>query len=522
MQFKLDKIARQASPLVLGRIASVALTFVLPLWLARVLDPAGFGTYKQLFLVAQTVLLICQIGLTQSLYYFLPGGEKERGAFVTHVLIGLSLLAVVAGSTLWLAAPWIGSRLGDGTLAHLRTPLALIAAGFLATAPIEAALTSEGRIGWAAACYVVGDSTRAAFLLLGALHNGVVGLAWGGVAYVLVRVIVLTLFLQNGVIPAARPSRDKLRRQLTYALPFAGSVLLYVAQKQFALYAVSAGFDASTFAMYSVALFHMPVVDILYTPITEVLMVRLGQARTADDRQASLAEWHDAVEKLATFLWPGAALAWVLGPDLLPLLFTNKYAASVPLFVLATIEIPLWVLPVDALLRATGDTRFLFVWNGVRAVLTAVIVVLGMRWFGIAGAVGGCIISEAISRAVMLVRGRRHIAEALPHMVDLRSLGRIAAAAAIAAAPSWLAGHLFHGKTRIIVGGVVYAAVYVGLSVGMYLWRHRADPRPAVGGIGIDGDADTIALDSDDMFAVESAFGADEVGRPVAGASSRA
>src|SRR5262249_13543584 len=74
----LKKLARaalgQSSPLVLARLASAALTFGLPLALVRLLDPEAFGRYKQFFLAAQTVLLVGQLGLTQSLYYFLPRG----------------------------------------------------------------------------------------------------------------------------------------------------------------------------------------------------------------------------------------------------------------------------------------------------------------------------------------------------------------------------------------------------------------------------------------------------------------
>ena len=64
--------------------------------------------------------------------------------------------------------------------------------------------------------------------------------------------------------------------------------------------------------------------------------------------------------------------------DVLPLLFTHKYDGSVPLFMLATLEIPLWILPLDALLRAAGATRFLFVYNGVRIVFTGVLVIGGI------------------------------------------------------------------------------------------------------------------------------------------------
>src|SRR5947208_15324037 len=113
-----------ASPLVLGRVASMALTFTLPLALARVLDAAAFGTYKQLFLVAQTVLLTCQFGLTSSLYYFLPREKEGRGAYVTHILVCLTGVAAIVGSGLYALGPTVAAHLGDGALAPLSLPLA--------------------------------------------------------------------------------------------------------------------------------------------------------------------------------------------------------------------------------------------------------------------------------------------------------------------------------------------------------------------------------------------------------------
>src|SRR5947209_20414099 len=86
-----------SGPLVLSRLASMALTFCLPLALVRLLDPAAFGTYKQFFLVGQTLLLVGQIDLTQSLYYFLPRGGAHRGVYVAQVLFLLSGLGALVG-----------------------------------------------------------------------------------------------------------------------------------------------------------------------------------------------------------------------------------------------------------------------------------------------------------------------------------------------------------------------------------------------------------------------------------------
>ena len=105
---------------MIARLCSAALTFGLPLVLVRLLEPDAFGTYKQFFLVWQTLLLVGQLGLTQSLYYFLPRGGEERGAYLTHTLVALSGLGALFGAALWAFAPWIGARLGSGELAHLR------------------------------------------------------------------------------------------------------------------------------------------------------------------------------------------------------------------------------------------------------------------------------------------------------------------------------------------------------------------------------------------------------------------
>ncbi len=473
----LGALTRQASPLVVGRLLSAALTFVLPLALARALDPSAFGSYKQLFLVAQTVLLAGQLGLTQSLYYFLPRKGARRGAFLAQALLCLGALAAAIAAGLWLGGAALARHLGDGALGELRVPLALLSAGLLLAAPLEAALTSEGRIGLSAVSYVASDVARASLLLAGAKWGGLPGLAWAAAIYAGLRVGALALAVAGGLLPIAAPAGAALRAQVAYALPLAGSVWLWVAQKQFAQYAVAARFDAATFALFAVAAFHLPVVDIVYAPLGEVLIVRLGRSA---DAAARLREWDDAVEKLASLLWPAAACAWLLGPTLLPLLFTHKYAGAVPLFLLATVEIPLWALPADGVLKACNATRFLFGWFAVRVALTAGAVLGGLAVAGLAGAIAGGITVEAASRAVMLWRACPALGVPLRRCLDWPALGRIAAASAAAALPAWLARRMVDGFAGVVAAALVYGAVYLGVRFAVPLRPRAAAAAPSL------------------------------------------
>lgn len=454
------------SPLVGGRLVSAALTFSLPLVLARLLSPEAFGTYKQFFLIASTLQLTGQLGLTQSVYYFLPRGGRERGAYVAQTLFSVTALGALFGVLLWCATPLVGRWVGDGQLVGLRTPLALFGGLMLAAAPLEGTLLSEGHIGRAALAYVLSDGVRAAALVAGALWDGPTGLFWAAVGTALVRWAAYVFIVVVRMVPFARPRRALFRAQLAYALPFAGASYLYVAQRYFSQYAVSASFDAATFALFAVASFHMPVVDIVFTPLADVMIVQLGRAAHEADRRAGWEAWNDTAQKLASILFPAATCAWLFGATVLPLLFTHKYDRSVPLFMLATAEIPLWILPLDALLRAEGDTRFLFVLNAVRILFTAALVLGGIALFGLPGAIGGGIAGEALARLGMLLRGRRFLGVPLGRILDWPALGRTAAAALGACVPAWALRLVpLRPVLGVLVAGTVYAGAYVGLRV---------------------------------------------------------
>ena len=58
--------------LVGGRAVGFVAAFAIPVVLARVFTTSEFGTYKQLFLLFSTLFGIAQLGMAESLYYFLP------------------------------------------------------------------------------------------------------------------------------------------------------------------------------------------------------------------------------------------------------------------------------------------------------------------------------------------------------------------------------------------------------------------------------------------------------------------
>lgn len=470
----------RSGPLVLSRVASAALTFGLPLVLVRLLDPHAFGTYKQFFLVAQTLLLVCQLGLTHSLYFFLPRGGEDRGAYVVQTAALLAAAGALIGAAIWVAAPLAASWLASPDLVSLRLPLASYAAAMLAAAPLEATLVSEGHLHKAALAYTASDALRAAAIVIAAAFFGYRWLFWGAAMVAALRVASLWTLLGSGLTPLAAPRWSLLRPQLAYALPFATSSLFYVAQDYLPQYAVSACFDPATFALFAIASFHLPVIDIVYSPISEVLIVELGGREAAGDTPGALRDWHDSIEKLATLMFPATVGAWLIGPMLIPLLFTSVYAAAVPLFMLATAEIPIWIIPGDAVLRAYGDTRFRLRFYAVRLLVTGGLVIAGIRLWGVSGAIAAGILSEVLSCAGLVLRCARWLRVPVHELIGLRALARIAVAAALAAVPALaLRWALPRGALLLAASALVFTATYFTLLYALRAARTAIESGPA-------------------------------------------
>src|SRR5258708_29576066 len=97
---RMRAISGPALRLVAGRAVGFFASFAIPVVLARVFDKSAFGTYKQLFLIYATLYGLAQLGMAESLYYFVPRQPREAGrracnAIVTLALVGISCLALL-------------------------------------------------------------------------------------------------------------------------------------------------------------------------------------------------------------------------------------------------------------------------------------------------------------------------------------------------------------------------------------------------------------------------------------------
>ena len=84
-------MTRPAALLVTGRVVGLVASFAIGIVLARLFAPAAFGTYKQFFLVYGTLYGLAQLGMAESLYYFVPRNPARTGRYAFNALVTLAV-----------------------------------------------------------------------------------------------------------------------------------------------------------------------------------------------------------------------------------------------------------------------------------------------------------------------------------------------------------------------------------------------------------------------------------------------
>ena len=455
-------ILRRAGPLMAARLAVAALTFAIPMVLARVLLPASYGTFKQAWLLSNTLFLVLPLGLNQSLVYFVPREPGLSRAWVTHALLLTTGLGAVAAGLLLTAGPLLADLFHNPELRALLPYVAAFTAFKLAGSSMDLAYMGQGRIKSSAAVRVASEGFYTACLLCGALLTRTLQGAFIGVLVgTFARAAAAWILLSRQGLAISLPA---LRRQLAYALPFGAAFVLIIPQQQFHSYLVSASVTAAAFAVYSVGCFQLPIVDMLYTPVSEILQLGIAEHDARGDGPGALGLFREAVARLSFVFLPIMALLFLTAPELIGFLFTDRYLAAVPIFRLALISIPMAALPLDGVMRARAQNRFMFRISVLKLALTVPLAWAGLRLFGPIGALGGWICAEESCRMLLLRHTGRLFGSTFRRVLP-RELWFQAAAALVACAPGAVALHFARGPllAQLFLCGIAYAAAYLAI-----------------------------------------------------------
>jgi O-antigen/teichoic acid export membrane protein len=220
-----------------------------------------------------------------------------------------------------------------------------------------------------------------------------------------------------------------------------------------------------------------------------VMIARVSQLQSEGDRRGIILVTAAAMRKLAAVYFPLYALLLVVGREFIAFLFTQRYAASWPVFAINLTTLPFLILIADPIIRAHAEHRYFLL--KVRAV--TIVLLFCALWFatsryGLVGAITVMVCASAADRLVEAFKAWSIVGVTRRDAVLLKDVGKIGVAA-VAAGGAAAAARLLVAGARpfyvLLACGVVFGCVYVALvfALGVPTAEERGMARGKLGAV---------------------------------------
>jgi O-antigen/teichoic acid export membrane protein len=469
---ELPSLSRQAFWLMAAKTIGFGFSFLLPVVLVRVLSQAQFGLYKQSFLVAGTAQTILPLGFGLSAFYFLPRERERRQAIVLNIA-GFNLVAGLLALVLLVAWPRaLVVVFGSADLVPYAPLIGSVILLSIFSSFLEIVATANQEVKYSTVFIVAAQLSKSVYMLCAALwFSTLPALLIAGILQGITQSAILLWYL-NSRFPRFWAAIDwgLLRIQLSYALPLGLAGLIYSLQSDLHSYFVANAFGPSSYAIYAVGCFQLPLIGILMESVGAVMIPRVSRLQHEGRRREILEVTARAMRKLAAVYWPLYFFLLVTGRDFLVFLFTPRYEASWSIFAVYLTLIPLGMLVYDPVLRAFTEHRYFLLKTRI-GMLCVLLVALsfGISRFGMQGAVGSVVAVALLERGILSWKVARILKVRAADLILLRGVAKLGAAAALAGLVEAISHPLFPGRPlpALVCGAAVFGAVYAGLVLAL-------------------------------------------------------
>jgi O-antigen/teichoic acid export membrane protein len=468
-----SSLTTQAFWLMTARTIGMVISIALPVVLVRVFTASQFGTYKQVFQLISTAVILLPFSFGMTLFYFLPRQPEKASVVVFNNLLYLTVVGAAVMILLTVAPGALRIVSSGEALTPVAGLIGMVIWTWLFSSLLEQIATARGDVFWSTVFIIVAQCSRAGMMLAAAV-------VYRTVEMVLYACLVQGL-LQSGLLLwyLGRQYPGYWRRidwqmageQVRYTLPLGIIGLMYVVQIDLHNYLVANRFSPADFAIYAVGTSQIPFLGILRDSVNTVMIPRASKLQQEGNKAEMLRILMKSWHKLAAVIVPVCAALFVLRNDFISTLYRSQYLPASPIFALNLLLVVLSMFgSTDAIIRAHVHLQGWMIRVRLASlVFQGVVSLIAIPMFGMIGALIGMVAALVVERVVSL----RVIFQILdfrradmPLLLGLAGFAAssVAAAAATMAALVGLSGH--PALVRLTAGCGVFGAVYVACVIG--------------------------------------------------------
>lgn len=463
---------KQVGSLIVGQAGALALSFVLPLILTRVLSVGDYGVYTQFNMLASVGIGVLALSASSQLYFFLPGAERgRRTTILIQTLILLTGTSVLSIGIMYLpfVRDYVNHQDSFDSILYLCLALTIAFSLFEFMTTDLYVIDHDNRL---SAVYLPARTVfRVGLMLISyVIWPTVLSILLALTASALAKLIFAVVYTLRKVRKSGRFRLDRtlLREQFRYSLPLGLSQALRTLSGFIDKIILLWFITPAEYAVYSIAFYGVPGLMQVYVAISQSYVPLMVTAYKEEGKEKVIEIYRGMVGKTLGYSIPVLAIFAASAPQFVVAFFTDKYIGAVPYFQIYLLTFIFTCLGAGNMLRAIGKTRFQLIAFGCSVVLMIPVTYLAIRFHGMNGAIVCSVVSMALPLAILTFMDAHEIGVRITRLFPWRLLGKVVVCAAAGALVAGaLASLIPAGATKwwvVLTAGISIVAAY-GLEI---------------------------------------------------------
>ena len=360
-----SSIKKQVISLFIGKFMSMLILILLPVVLVRLMEKLDYGLYQQGILIINSVGAIFAFGISSSFYYFFNIiNIKEKKQLIWQSGFLLLILAIISSFILIFFNEYLSLIVSNVEILQLVLPIGLSVFFFILSDPIEHLLIVEKKSKAVILLLIIQSVIKASLIIFAFTKFDSIAVVFWFISffYALKSAFYLFYISQNYRIIDVFINWDNsfLFRQLKFTYPIGLGNIVGVIGEKIDKFILSANFNSSDFAMYSVAQFRLPIISLIFPAVSNVLGPQIAVCGKEGDLIKAKIYWHKIIEKFSLVVIPFVMYSIFSARELITLLYTIKYIEAAYLYQIFLFTFFIQMLSRGIILHSFGYTKYIF------------------------------------------------------------------------------------------------------------------------------------------------------------------
>ncbi|WP_413586700.1 lipopolysaccharide biosynthesis protein [Bdellovibrio sp. HCB274] len=410
-----------------ARIFGVIFSFAIPMYLGRHLEVDTYGTYKQVTLIYWFAQVALNLGLDDSVFYFLRWDKKNFPLFSMNALVFNVLVTGFLALMMTVFRFDIAALLNNPDLAQYLPVLGYLIVVTLCSLQIEGFLINFNR--FKARLYLdAGTELLKSVAIMGAfiLFDSIfIALALLSLVMT-VRMLWMIYTMHSHKVREGVRYRDAHKffmDQARYGLPLGVSRIVQNILNMENLF-ISSFYNVRQFTFYSVGCFENPIVNSLRTSLYELVNIELIDNIKSGNYEKAAETWRRMTRSLFLVVVPFTIYMMFFAKEMIVFIFSDKYVESVPFFIVFNFYIFIACLNPEPLFRSTSNTGYALKIKVLGVVLGLLMIIGGAYYIGPMAVLWGKILAVAFINISGLFIGARLLKTNILNLFMWKDLGK--------------------------------------------------------------------------------------------------